>query len=86
MKDVDDATLVRQCLAGNDRAYAELLSRYRSRVFGLAIRMVQNESDAQDIAQEAFVKAFHSLASLTVSRSGLRSPKTKARTVQQGRR
>jgi RNA polymerase sigma-70 factor (ECF subfamily) len=65
---VDDATLVRRCLAGEERAYTELLSRYRGRVYGLALRMVQNGEDARDIAQEAFVKAFGSLASFDVDK------------------
>ncbi len=63
MRDSDDATLVRGCLKGEERAFTELLARYRGRVYGLALRMLQNEADAQDVAQEAFVKAFHSLAS-----------------------
>jgi RNA polymerase sigma-70 factor (ECF subfamily) len=63
VRELDDAEVVRACLAGKERAYAELLDRYRGRVYGLALRMVQNDADAQDIAQEAFVKAFHSLAS-----------------------
>jgi len=65
---LDDATLVGQCLAGNERAYTELLSRYRGRVYGLALRMVQNGEDARDIAQEAFVKAFQSLGSFDLSK------------------
>jgi RNA polymerase sigma-70 factor (ECF subfamily) len=68
MSGEDDATLVSRCLAGEERAYAELLSRYRGRVYGLALRMVQNDTDAQDIAQEAFVKAFQSLASFDLDK------------------
>lgn len=64
-----DADLVRSALAGDQRAYAELLSRYRSRVFGLALRMVRNAEDATDIAQEAFVRAFQSLAGFDSSKS-----------------
>ena len=68
MNGVDDATLVEKCLAGDERAYTELLNRYRGRVYGLALRMVQNGEDARDIAQEAFVKAFQSLGSFDLSK------------------
>lgn len=64
-----DASLVLRGLAGDQAAYTELLSRYRGRVFGLALRMVQNTEDASDIAQEAFVKAFQSLASFDLNKS-----------------
>lgn len=68
MNDVEDAALVTRCLTGDERAFAELLRRYRGRVYGLALRMVQNGEDARDIAQEAFVKAFQSLASFDCSK------------------
>lgn len=64
----DDALVVARCLQGYEPAYAELLSRYRGRVYGLALRMLQNDSDAQDVAQEAFVKAFNSLASFDTTK------------------
>lgn len=65
----EDAPLVRRALAGDELAYRELLARYRNRVYGLALRMVQNADDAADIAQEAFVKAFQSLATFDLSKS-----------------
>lgn len=64
-----DAPLVHRALAGDHAAYAELLSRYRSRVFGLALRMVRNAEDASDIAQEAFLRAFQSLEGFDRSKS-----------------
>jgi RNA polymerase sigma-70 factor (ECF subfamily) len=65
----EDATWVTRALAGDERAYSELLARYRARVFGLALRMVQNADDASDIAQDAFVRAFQSLPSFDRSKS-----------------
>jgi RNA polymerase sigma-70 factor (ECF subfamily) len=65
----EDASWVTRALTGEERAYAELLSRYRARVYGLALRMVQNADDASDIAQEAFVRAFQSLSTFDRSKS-----------------
>jgi RNA polymerase sigma-70 factor (ECF subfamily) len=65
----EDAPLVRRALAGDEMAYRDLLARYRNRVYGLALRMVQNADDAADIAQEAFVKAFQSLATFDLTKS-----------------
>lgn len=65
----EDAAWVARALAGEEQAYAKLVSRYRARVFGLALRMVQNADDASDIAQEAFVRAFQSLATFDRSKS-----------------
>ena len=65
----DDSSLVIRGLSGEESAYAELLARHLSRVFGLALRMVQNADDAGDIAQEAFVKAFQSLRSFDLNKS-----------------
>lgn len=65
----DDPKCIARALAGDERAYGELLVRYRSRVLGLALRMVQNADDAADIAQEAFVRAFQSLSTFDVTKS-----------------
>ncbi len=65
----DDAPLVERCLRGDERAFGLLLGRYRRPVFSLVLRMVGNREDAQDLAQEAFVRAFRSLHSYDRSRS-----------------
>jgi RNA polymerase sigma-70 factor, ECF subfamily len=67
--DPPDATWVARALAGDERAFAHLLDRYRSRVYGLAVRMVQSRDDAADIAQEAFVRAFQALATFDPTKS-----------------
>ncbi len=58
-----DAELVEQALAGSERAYAELLRRFERPVFTLVLRMVRDRSLAEDLAQEAFLKAFDKLPS-----------------------
>lgn len=59
--ELDDQDVVRHALEGRDSAFRELLSRYERPVFSLVVRMVRNPSVAEDLAQEAFIKAFHAL-------------------------
>ncbi len=61
----DDYILVQQAIAGNQRAYADLLNRYRSSVFHTMLKMVNNRDDADDLTIEAFGKAFRKLSSYT---------------------
>lgn len=60
--EVTDAALVEQCLAGQRDCFAELVRRHRDSVFNLAYRMTNNWADANELAQEAFVKAYGKLA------------------------
>jgi RNA polymerase sigma-70 factor (ECF subfamily) len=64
----DDRSLVRRCLAGEDAACELLLDLYRDRVFSLLCRLTQNPADAEDLAQETFLKAFRNLAQYDLSR------------------
>lgn len=65
---ITDAELVERALGGDDGAYADLLRRYERPVFTLVLRMVRDRVRAEDLAQEAFVKAFGKLASYDRSR------------------
>ena len=49
-------------LSGNHQAYAGLVNRYQNYVFTLALRMVKNREDAEEVAQDAFIKAYKFLA------------------------
>ncbi len=59
--DVPDAELVQQAQSGDTAAFDQLVSRYRSRIFGMIYNMVHNEQDAWDLAQDSFVKAWKSI-------------------------
>ncbi len=63
MTENNDYHLVQACLRGEAFGFEELLNRYKNRIFSFALRMVKNSEDAEDIAHEAFVKAFRSLNS-----------------------
>lgn len=56
-----DAELVRQALAGSQAAYETLVARYASAAVNLAARLVHDRALAEDLAQEAFVRAFSRL-------------------------
>lgn len=58
-----DADLVRRAQAGDARAFDGLVTRYRGKVYGMCYHLVQNEQDAWDLAQEAFIKAWRALPS-----------------------
>lgn len=55
------AELVARAKAGDRRAFGELVRRYRPRIFALALHLTGRESDADDIAQEVFLKAYKAL-------------------------
>jgi RNA polymerase sigma-70 factor (ECF subfamily) len=57
-----DRALVREVQGGRPEAFDELVERHKSRVIGVLYNMLGNREDALDLAQEAFVKAFRSIA------------------------
>ncbi|MEA2558699.1 MAG: polymerase sigma-70 factor, subfamily [Acidobacteriota bacterium] len=63
-----DAQLVARALAGSQDAFRELVLRFERPVYSLIVRMVQDQATAEDLAQEAFVKAYRSLHTYDASR------------------
>jgi len=60
---LDDRALVRRAKSGDLAAYDELVHRYQERIYATLYHMTANHEDANDLAQEAFIKAYHSLRS-----------------------
>src|SRR5436190_1522403 len=60
---IEDLELVRQSQKGDIVAYDELIRRYQERVFATIYHMTSNHEDANDLAQEAFIKGFQALKS-----------------------
>jgi len=58
-----DAELVQQALSGSQEAYHALVSRYATPAVNLAARIIQDRTLAEDLAQEAFARAFERLSS-----------------------
>ncbi len=59
---LDERELVRRSLARDDQAFRLIMSRYNRRLYRIARGIIRNDSDAEDIVQEAYVKAFMHLA------------------------
>ena len=62
-KALEDYELVQVAILGDQKAYAELMDRYRQSVFHTMLKMVNNRDDADDLTIEAFGKAFNKLNS-----------------------
>ena len=58
---LEDYELVKKAVDGNQRAYADLMDRYRSSIYHMMLKMVNNREDADDLTLEAFGKAFNKL-------------------------
>jgi len=58
-----DIELIEQTLVGNQSAYADLVKRHQRFVFTLALRFAKTREDAEEIAQDCFIKAYRSLNS-----------------------
>lgn len=59
--DPADDVLVERAQKGDPEAYDALVLRYRGKIFGMIYHLVQNEADAWDLSQDAFVKAWRAL-------------------------
>ena len=57
-----DIELIQLVLAGNQSVYTQLVERYKSFVFTIVLRYVKSREDAEEVAQDIFVKAYRSLA------------------------
>lgn len=55
---IDDAELVRRALARDGAAFRAIMKKYNQRLYRLARGIVRNDSEAEDIVQEAYVRAF----------------------------
>lgn len=60
-EDETDRRLVRECLEGRYDAFGEIVDRYQTLLFNIALRMAGDRDDAADIVQTAFVKAYRKL-------------------------
>lgn len=53
-----DSVLVRECQNGDATAFGELVTRYKDRIYNVAYRFLGNHEDAQEVAQEVFIRAY----------------------------
>ncbi|MBK6990693.1 MAG: RNA polymerase sigma factor [Chitinophagaceae bacterium] len=59
---LNDNEIISEVLNGNQQAYAVLVNRYQNYVFTLCLRIVQGREDAEEVAQDVFIKAYKYLA------------------------
>lgn len=57
----DDQHYINQVLAGNTQVFAVLVDRYKDLVFTLALRMVKDREEAEEVSQDTFIKVFQKL-------------------------
>lgn len=60
-KAAEDLELVKKALQNDQKAYAELMVRYKDSIYFMILKMVNNKEDANDLTVEAFGKAFENI-------------------------
>src|SRR3954463_6806342 len=58
---------IKQVLKGDQNAFGEIVEIYKDKVFQLAYRMLGNRHEAEDIAQEAFIRAYVNIQSYNIN-------------------
>ena len=59
---LSDNEIISRVLQGEQNAYAELVNRYQNYVFTLTLRMIKSREDAEEVAQDVFIKAYRYLS------------------------
>lgn len=57
----EENALIDRILAGERQLYAQLVDKYKSYAYAIALKVVENRPEAEEAAQDAFIKAFHYL-------------------------
>ena len=65
------AMLVRRCISGDAAAWEEIVQRYHRRIYNICYRFAGSADDAQDLAQEVFIKMYRTLSSFDAERGAL---------------
>ena len=60
-----DMELIEACLAGDQDCFTELVNRYKNLVYSIVLRMTKDPSEANDLAQDVFLKVYKNLGSYT---------------------
>lgn len=61
MKYQEDNHYIDSVLSGDISAYGQLVAKHKNLVFSIALKILNNREDAEEIAQDTFLKAFHAL-------------------------
>ncbi|MCB0358734.1 MAG: sigma-70 family RNA polymerase sigma factor [Bdellovibrionales bacterium] len=63
LAEVSDNDLIEQFLQGSEESFEELISRYETKAYNLAMRLTRNEDDAEEVLQDVFVTLYRKLKS-----------------------
>lgn len=58
---MNDYELVKKCLDGEKEYFSEIITRYKNLVYAVILKMINNKEDANDLAQETFIKIYKNL-------------------------
>ena len=61
LKEMDDYTLLKKCLEGDNYYFSEIVNRYKNLVYSIILRMINNNDEANDLAQDVFLKIYKNL-------------------------
>lgn len=61
MTKLSDQYYIDEIIGGNSNAFAVLVDRYKDLIFSLALKMVKNREEAEEVAQDTLIKVFNSL-------------------------
>ena len=64
-----DEQLVKDIVSGDQQKFKELILRYQSRVYAVALKVSNNQKDAEDISQEVFLQLYRSLENFNMESS-----------------
>lgn len=69
LKELDDEQLVAHIRGGNEEAFSFLVERYQNKLYYYALKFIHDDQKAQDVLQEAFIKAYVNLNSFDADRN-----------------
>lgn len=58
---VEERQWIQEIIAGNAQAYVHIIDKYKNPLYGMILRMTKNTHDAEDLAQEVFIKVYEQL-------------------------
>ncbi len=61
--DIQEQEFIKELKAGSEKAFSRLISENQTKVYRIALSIVKNHSDAEDIAQEVFIRIYTSISS-----------------------
>ncbi len=61
LDELNDYDIIKRCLSGDKDIFSVLVSRYKNLVYSIILRMITNSEEANDLAQEVFIKIYKNL-------------------------